>query len=111
MQTIDIGGNPSNSIVRVLCTLLGPMVVALGSGFYIGARLGPGPRDGLMTALDRRGIAIWKARTLVEGAALACGLVMGGTIGWGTVWFLVSIGPAVQFFLRRLDTQTNPESS
>ncbi len=106
---IDIGGNPSNSIVRALCTFLGPLVVALGSGFYIGARLGPGPRDGLMTALDRRGIAIWKARTFIEGAALACGLVMGGTIGWGTVWFVVSIGPAVQFFLRRLDTQPNPE--
>ena len=106
---IDIGGNPSNSIVRALCTFLGPLVVALGSGFYIGARLGPGPRDGLMTALDRRGIAIWKARTFIEGAALACGLVMGGTIGWGTVWFVVSIGPAVQFFLRRLDTQANTE--
>ena len=106
---IDIGGNPSNSIVRALCTFLGPLVVALGSGFYIGARLGPGPRDGLMTALDRRGIAIWKARTFIEGAALACGLVMGGTIGWGTVWSVVSIGPAVQFFLRRLDTQANPE--
>ena len=106
---IDIGGNPSNSIVRALCTFLGPLVVALGSGFYIGARLGPGPRDGLMTALDRRGIAIWKARTFIEGAALACGLVMGGTIGWGTVWFVVSIGPAVQFFLRKLDTQANPE--
>ena len=106
---IDIGGNPSNSIVRALCTFLGPLVVALGAGFYIGARLGPGPRDGLMTALDRRGIAIWKARTFIEGAALACGLVMGGTIGWGTVWFVVSIGPAVQFFLRRLDTQPNPE--
>ena len=106
---IDIGGNPSNSIVRALCTFLGPLVVALGSGFYIGARLGPGPRDGLMTALDRRGIVIWKARTFIEGAALACGLVMGGTIGWGTVWFVVSIGPAVQFFLRRLDTQANPE--
>ena len=106
---IDIGGNPSNSIVRALCTFLGPLVVALGSWFYIGARLGPGPRDGLMTALDRRGIAIWKARTFIEGAALACGLVMGGTIGWGTVWFVVSIGPAVQFFLRRLDTQANPE--
>ena len=106
---IDIGGNPSNSIVRALCTFLGPLVVALGSGFYIGARLGPGPRDGLMTALDRRGIAIWKARTFIEGAALACGLVMGGTIGWGTVWFVVSIGPAVQFFLRRLDTKANPE--
>ena len=106
---IDIGGNPSNSIVRALCTFLGPLVVALGSGFYIGARLGPGPRDGLMTALDLRGIAIWKARTFIEGAALACGLVMGGTIGWGTVWFVVSIGPAVQFCLRRLDTQPNPE--
>ncbi len=106
---INIGGNPSNSIIRALCTFLGPLVVALGSGFYIGARLGPGPRDGLMTALDRRGIAIWKARTFIEGAALACGLVMGGTIGWGTVWFVVSIGPAVQFFLRRLDTQANPE--
>ena len=58
-----------------------------------------------MTALDRRGVAIWKARTLIEGAALAGGLVMGGTIGWGTVWFVVIIGPAVQFFLRRLDTE------
>jgi len=107
---INIGGNPSNSIIRALCTFLGPLVVALGSGFYIGARLGPGPRDGLMTALDRRGIAIWKARTFIEGAALACGLVMGGTIGWGTVWFVVSIGPAVQFFLRRLDTQSSHET-
>ena len=107
---IEIGGNPSNSIVRAICTFLGPLIVALGSGFYIGARLGPGPRDGLMTALDRRGIAIWKARTLIEGAALGCGLAMGGTIGWGTVWFVVSIGPAVQFFLRRLDTQQAGEA-
>ena len=103
--TISIGGDPSNSVIRALCTALGPIVVAVGSGFYIGARFGPGPRDGLMTALDRRGVAIWKARTLIEGAALACGLVMGGTIGWGTVWFVVVIGPAVQFFLRMLDTE------
>ena len=57
-----------------------------------------------MTALDRRGLAIWKARTVIEGAALAGGLTMGGTIGWGTLWFVVSSGPTVQFFLRRLDT-------
>ncbi len=107
--TISITGSPSNSLVRAFCTAFGPVVVAIGSGFYIGARLGPGPRDGLMTALDRRGIAIWKARTLIEGAALACGLAMGGTIGWGTLWFVVVIGPAVQFFLRLLDTQ--PSSS
>jgi len=109
--TISIGGDPSNSVIRALCTATGPIVVAIGSGFYIGARFGPGPRDGLMTALDRRGVAIWKARTLIEGAALACGLVMGGTIGWGTVWFVVVIGPAVQFFLRMLDTEpTNTET-
>ena len=102
--TVSIGNTPTNSLIRMLCTLLGPIVVAIGSGFYIGARLGPGPRDGLMTALDRRGIAIWKARTLIEGAALACGLAMGGTVGWGTLWFVVSIGPTVQFFLRLLDT-------
>ena len=109
--SLELGGNPSNEAVRIICTFLGPIVVAIGSGFYIGARLGPGPRDGLMTALDRRGVAIWKARTLIEGAALACGLAMGGTIGWGTVWFVVSIGPAVQFFLGKLDTQAKePES-
>ena len=109
--SLELGGNPSNETVRIICTFLGPIVVAIGSGFYIGARLGPGPRDGLMTALDRRGVAIWKARTLIEGAALACGLAMGGTIGWGTVWFVVSIGPAVQFFLGKLDTQAKePES-
>jgi len=103
--TVSIGNTPTNSLIRMLCTLLGPIVVAIGSGFYIGARLGPGPRDGLMTALDRRGIAIWKARTLIEGTALACGLAMGGTVGWGTLWFVVSIGPTVQFFLRILDTK------
>ena len=102
--TVTIGGSPTNSLLRVACTLFGPIIVALGSGFYIGARLGPGPRDGLMTALDRRGLAIWKARTVIEGSALAGGLTMGGTIGWGTLWFVVSIGPTVQFFLRRLDT-------
>lgn len=102
--TITIGGTPTNSLLRATCTFLGPIVVAIGSGFYIGARLGPGPRDGLMTALDRRGIKIWKARTLIEGSALAGGLVMGGTIGWGTLWFVVCIGPTVQLFLRLLDT-------
>ena len=105
--TVSIGNTPTNSLIRMLCTLLGPIVVAIGSGFYIGARLGPGPRDGLMTALDRRGVAIWKARTLIEGTALACGLAMGGTVGWGTLWFVVSIGPTVQFFLRLLDTASH----
>ena len=99
---------PVNTAARVLLTLTGPIVVAIGSGYYIGVRLGPGPRDGLMTALDRRGVTLWKARFGIEAVALSGGVLLGGTAGWGTVWFLVSIGPAVQFFLRYLSVPLEP---
>ena len=99
---------PVNTAARVLLTLTGPIVVAIGSGYYIGVRLGPGPRDGLMTALDRRGVTLWKARFGIEALALSSGVLLGGTVGWGTVWFLVSIGPAVQFFLRYLSVPLEP---
>lgn len=99
---------PVNTAARVLLTLTGPIVVAIGSGYYIGVRLGPGPRDGLMTALDRRGVTLWKARFGIEALALSSGVLLGGTAGWGTLWFLVSIGPAVQFFLRYLSVPLEP---
>jgi uncharacterized membrane protein YczE len=100
--TLWIFDEPASTVARVTLTLIGPIVVAIGSGYYIGVGLGPGPRDGLMTAMDRRGVAIWKARTVIELSALAAGVVLGGTVGWGTAWFLVAIGPAVHFFLPRL---------
>ena len=103
--TLSLFGEISNIFPRVVSTLFGPIFVALGSGFYIGTRLGPGPRDGLMTAFNRRGVAIWKARTLIEGSCVVTGLMLGGTIGWGTVWFLLSVGPCVQFFLHRVGTR------
>ncbi|MBS1265253.1 MAG: hypothetical protein MAG471_01094 [Acidimicrobiaceae bacterium] len=93
---------PASTAARVILALTGPVVVAVGSGFYIGVHLGPGPRDGIMTALGRRGITIWKARFGIEAAALVSGILLGGTVGWGTVWFLVVIGPAVHFFLSHL---------
>ena len=86
----------------------GPLVVAVASGFYLGVRLGPGPRDGLMTAMARRGITLWKARFGVEAAALVAGYLMGGTVGGGTIWFLVIIGPAVQISLRFLSVPVAP---
>lgn len=100
--TLWVFDQPTQTIVRVGLTLVGPVVVAIGSGYYIGVGLGPGPRDGLMTALDRRGVALWKARAGIEVVALTAGVVLGGTVGWGTVWFLVTIGPAVHFFVPRL---------
>jgi len=93
---------PTSVTVRVTLTLTGPIVVAIGSGFYIGVHMGPGPRDGIMTALGRRGITIWKARFGIEAVALVGGMLLGGTVGWGTVWFLIVIGPTVHFFLKHL---------
>lgn len=100
--TLFLFDEPASAWARAALTLTGPLVVAVGSGYYLGVRLGPGPRDGLMTALARRGITLWKARFTVEALALASGYALGGTVGWGTVWFLVSIGPAVQVALRIL---------
>jgi uncharacterized membrane protein YczE len=68
----------------------------------IGAGLGSGPRDGLMLGLSKRGISVRVARTGIEVSVLIVGLLMGGTIGVGTVAFTFGIGPLVQFFLPRL---------
>ena len=100
---------PTDVFARVAYTIGGPLVVAVASGFYLGVRLGPGPRDGLMTAMARRGITVWKARFAVEAVVLIAGYSMGGTLGWGTIWFLVIIGPAVQISLRWLSVPWHPD--
>ncbi len=89
--------------VRWLSMLLGVLLVAIGSGFYIGAGLGPGPRDGLMTGLSRvTGRPIALVRGLLEVSVLIVGWLLGGTVGVGTLVFAFGIGPLVQFFLNRL---------
>lgn len=86
----------------------GPLLVAgvlafgIGSGFYIGAGLGPGPRDGLMTGIARRGGSVRVVRTGIELAALAAGWALGGGVGVGTVVFALAVGPVVHFALERL---------
>lgn len=81
----------------------GIALVALGSGLYLGARLGPGPRDGLMTGLHRRtGRSLRLVRTLIEGGALIGGFALGGTVGVGTVAFALLVGPGVQAALAAL---------
>ncbi len=100
--TLALVSTPSAIVPRAALMLVGPVIFGLGSGFYIGAGLGPGPRDGLMTGLARRGLPLAPVRTGIEFAALAIGFVLGGTIGIGTVWFAVSIGPVVAAVLPRL---------
>ncbi|MDJ0497197.1 MAG: hypothetical protein QNJ89_05155 [Acidimicrobiia bacterium] len=87
---------------RLLVMTTGIVLIGLGSGLYIGAGMGPGPRDGLMTGLARRGLRIGAVRTGLEVSVLVVGWLLGGTVGAGTVAFALSIGPLVGFFLPRL---------
>jgi len=74
----------------------GLALIAVASGLYIGARLGPGPRDGLMTGLhDRLGMRIGLARTIVEVTVLGAGWLLGGQVGIGTLAFALLVGPMV----------------
>lgn len=93
---------PEALVPRVAMMAGGIVVIAIGSGLYIGAGLGPGPRDGLMTGLARRGISVRLARTGIEVTVLVLGVILGGAIGVGTAAFAVGIGPLVQWFLPRL---------
>jgi uncharacterized membrane protein YczE len=88
-------------VVRVAYLVAGLLVIAIGSGLYIGSGLGPGPRDGLMMGLKERGISVRVARTGIELTVLVFGVLLGGTVGIGTVAFTFGIGPLVQIFLPR----------
>lgn len=97
--TLYVVPDLENLWIRVAMLAAAPVLLGLGSGLYLGANLGPGPRDGIMTALNRRGIETWKARTAIELGALAVGFLLGGTAGFGTIWMAIAVGPCVQFFL------------
>lgn len=91
--------------IRWLALAGGIAMIALGSGLYIGAGMGPGPRDGLMTGLARRGLNIGAVRTGLEVSVLAIGWLLGGTVGLGTLAFALTIGPLIAFFLPKLTVQ------
>jgi uncharacterized membrane protein YczE len=92
--------------LRVAYLAGGILLVAVGSGYYIGSGLGPGPRDGLMVGLHERfGLSIRASRTVIEVTALVSGWALGGSVGVGTVLFALTIGPLVQVFLPRLRAQ------
>lgn len=94
--------SPDLLVARTPMMVGGVVLTAIGSGLYIGAGLGPGPRDGLMTGFAKRGLSIRFARTAIEVTVLVIGIVLGGAIGIGTAVFALGIGPLVQFFLPRL---------
>jgi uncharacterized membrane protein YczE len=81
---------------RLLVLLLGIAVFSVGCATYVGAHLGPGPRDGLMVGLHLRfGVGIATARVISEGTGLGAGWLLGGPVGIGTVLFVLGAGPAI----------------
>lgn len=101
--------SPNGLAWRVVEVAFGIVLIGYATGLYIGAGLGPGPRDGLMTGIATLGPSIRLTRTVIEIAVLAIGWMLGGTFGVGTVAFALFIGPIVQFFLplhNRKEAQT-----
>jgi uncharacterized membrane protein YczE len=87
-------------LVGILYCLIGIAMVGIGSSLYITCGLGPGPRDGLMTALhNKSGIRIGRVRLGIEGTVLIGGWLLGGTVGLGTLMFATLIGQSIAISL------------
>ena len=91
---------PELWINQFLLCIISVLMVGLGSGIYLIARLGPGPRDGLMTGLQKKtGFSIALIRGAIELLVVLCGWILGGIVGSGTLLYVLGIGPAVAFGL------------
>src|ERR1700704_3900445 len=101
--TLQVVPEPDLAFARIAMLLGGIVITALGIGLYIGAGLGPGPRDGLMTGIAAKGYPLWAVRTVLELTALVAGWALGGSVGVGTILFAFSIGPLGHLFLARLN--------
>jgi uncharacterized membrane protein YczE len=107
--TLSVLPRPSELWLRAVLLVLGIVLNGLASAMYIGAQLGPGPRDGLMTGISRRsGLSIRLVRTVQEVVVVGVGFALGGTVGLGTVLYALSIGPLVQRFLPLLVVCLDP---
>lgn len=90
---------PHGLVAQGAVLVAGVVLNGVATGCYIGARFGPGPRDGLMTGLAARGHSIRLVRTAIELTVLATGWLLGGSVGVGTVLYAVAIGPLAHLFI------------
>lgn len=92
--------------VRWAFLLVGAFLWGPGVAGYLACELGPGPRDGIMTAFVERGRSLRVVRTTLEVTVLVLGFLLGGTVGIGTVLFALTVGPNVHWFAERIDART-----
>jgi uncharacterized membrane protein YczE len=91
---------PHGLALEIVYMLAGVFLNGIATGLYIGAGLGPGPRDGLMTGWARRGrLSLRTARTIIEVTVLVAGFALGGTVGLGTALYALCIGPLAGYFI------------
>lgn len=99
---------PHALALRWATMLSGVVLNGVATGAYMGAGLGPGPRDGLMVGLSARGRSLRVVRTSIELTVLIAGWALGGTVGIGTVVYALGIGPLVHVFVPRLRIRLRP---
>ncbi|TIC88181.1 hypothetical protein E8D34_06835 [Nocardioides sp. GY 10113] len=98
--TLALTSDPTGILARGATMVGGILLCALATALYVGAQLGRGPRDGLMTGLHRRtGLSIRLVRTGLEVGVVLIGVLLGGAVGVGTVAFALTIGPLTQWML------------
>ena len=99
----------TSRVAGTLQFLVGMLVLGLGTAVYIGARMGAGPRDGFVLGLSSKsGRSVRRTRIEVELVVLGVALLVGGSIGLGTVLFALLMGPIMQTFLRLLRVSHDP---
>ena len=106
--TLAVVPVPHLMAVRVVVLVAGVVLNGVATGCYIGAGLGPGPRDGIMTGLAARGHSIRVVRTAIELTVLAIGFGLGGLVGIGTVVYALSIGPLAHVFIPIFKIRSSP---
>lgn len=114
-STIDIAlalsGTPGSLALRWVLLVAGPILFGIGVALYIGAGVGTGPRDGVMTGLAQLGMPIALSRTVIELSALAIGWLLGGTVGLGTIYFALIVGPVIHVTMPLLRAPWFPPGS
>ena len=100
---INIIPDAPSLVIQIIYLITGITLIGLGTAIYVGGDLGAGPRDGIMVGLEKLGLKIGTARTLLEFVAISIGFLLGGKIGIASIIIVLSIGRVLQVFMPYFD--------
>ena len=100
---INIIPEAHSLLIQIIYLISGITLIGLGTAIYVGGDLGAGPRDGIMVGLEKLGLKIGTARTLLEFVAFSIGFLLGGKIGIASIIIVLSIGRVLQVFMPYFD--------